>query len=117
MDEFPNVLASCDIYVSTSLSDAGISAATAEAMASGLPVVITDFGDNKKWVIDGENGFVIPIKDHRILAEKIVYLLHNKEERIKMGENGRQLIEEKNNYYKEMAKVEQIYSNLIERFR
>lgn len=52
-DEFPQYIASSDIYVSTSLSDAGLSGSTAEAMACGLPVIITDFGDNREWVKDG----------------------------------------------------------------
>jgi glycosyltransferase involved in cell wall biosynthesis len=61
-DELPIYLRSSDIYVSTSLSDAGLSASTAEAMASGLPVVITDFGENSTWVKDGESGFIFPVE-------------------------------------------------------
>ena len=57
-DELPNYINLADIYVSTSLSDAGLAASTAEAMSCGLPVVVTDFGDNRKWVEDGVNGFV-----------------------------------------------------------
>ena len=39
-----------DIYVSTSLSDGGLAASTAEAMACELPVIITNFGVNSKWI-------------------------------------------------------------------
>lgn len=46
-DELPQYLRTVDVYVSTSLSDAGISSSTAEAMACGLPAVITDFGETK----------------------------------------------------------------------
>jgi glycosyltransferase involved in cell wall biosynthesis len=61
-DELPHYLSSADIYVSTSLSDAGLASSTAEAMACGLPVIITDFGDNRSWIKDEENGFLIPLK-------------------------------------------------------
>ena len=38
----PSLISSSDIYVSTSLSDAGIAASTAEAMSCEVPVVISD---------------------------------------------------------------------------
>jgi glycosyltransferase involved in cell wall biosynthesis len=114
-DELPQYLRISDVYVSTSLSDGGISSSTAEAMSCGLPVVITDFGDNKKWVKNGESGFLIPLKDFKSLAEKIIYLLKNPEKGLELGINARKVIEEKNNYYKEMEKMENIYKELIKK--
>jgi len=114
-DELPQYLASADIYVSTSLSDAGLAASTAEAMACALPVVITDFGDNRKWVKDGVNGFLVPLRNPEALASRIIQLIHNRNIREKFGELGRQIIEERNNWQKEMAKVEELYKELIER--
>lgn len=113
-DELPTYLTTVDVYVSTALSDAGISAATAEAMACGLPVVITDVADNRKWVEDGVNGFVVPMKDPKQLAERVIYLLKNEAVRRKFGTISRKVIEEKNDYYKEMEKMESIYGELAE---
>ena len=104
-----------DVYVSTSLSDAGIAASTAEAMACGLPVIVTDVADNKKWIDNGVNGFVVPVKDPKSLAEKIIYLLQNEDIRKKFGKINRKIIEERNNYYKEMEKMEDIYKELVQR--
>ena len=114
-NELPRYLASADIYVSTSLSDAGLAASTAEAMACGLPVIITDFGDNRKWVEDGKNGFIIPLKDPQALASKIVFLLQNRETRQKFGQASRKIIEERNNREKEMAKMAELYRELVEK--
>jgi glycosyltransferase involved in cell wall biosynthesis len=114
-EEVPKYVASADIYVSTSLSDAGLSASTAEAMASGLPVVITDFGDNKKWVTDGKNGYLIPLKRPESLAEKLVYLLKHKRVREKFGAANRSIIEDRLNYWKAMAGMEKLYEDLAER--
>jgi glycosyltransferase involved in cell wall biosynthesis len=113
----PQYLSSSDIYVSTSLSDAGIAASTAEAMACGLPVVITDFGDNRKWVEDGVSGFIVPLKDPKALAEKIIYLLKHEDIRKEFGLRNRKIIEDRNNYYKEMEKMENIYIELIDRYK
>lgn len=110
--DLPRYLASADVYVSTSLSDAGLAASTAEAMACGLPVVITDFGDNRQWVKDGEGGFLIPLKDPAVLAEKIIHLLKDADLRARWGQINRSVIEEQNSYHKEMAKVERIYQQL-----
>ncbi|MCX6719939.1 MAG: glycosyltransferase [Candidatus Staskawiczbacteria bacterium] len=111
-DELPEYLRTADVYVSTSLSDAGIASSTAEAMSCGLPPIITDFADNKEWVKNGENGFLMPLKGSKFLAEKINYLLKNPTERVKLGNNARKMIEGKNNYYREMEKMEKLYKSL-----
>ncbi|KKU14536.1 hypothetical protein A3A20_00330 [Candidatus Wolfebacteria bacterium RIFCSPLOWO2_01_FULL_45_19] len=111
-NDLPCLLQSADIYVSTSLSDAGIAASTAEAMACGLPVVITNTGENELWVKNGAGGFIVPVKTPKILAEKIIELLKNPQTRRQFGETNRKTIEEKNDYYTEMAKAERSYYDL-----
>lgn len=112
--ELPNYLTSSDIYVSTALSDGGISASIKEAMACELPVIITDSCDNRKWIIDGENGFIFPAKESVKLAEKIIFLIKNKQIRDKFGGLGRKIIQEKHDYYTEMKKMENVYYKIIE---
>ncbi len=112
-EELPQYLSSMDIYVSTSLSDAGLAASTSEAMACGLPVVVTDSGENSLWIEDGDNGFVIPIRDADSLAKKIIYLMKNDDVRTRFGRLSRDVIEKKNNYYVEMRKMESIYRKSI----
>jgi glycosyltransferase involved in cell wall biosynthesis len=112
-DELPEYLSSADIYVSTSLSDAGLAGSTAEAMACGLPVIITDFGDNGKWVEDEINGFLIPLRDPEALASKIIQLIRDEEIRDRFGRINRQIIEERNDWQKEMRKIEELYESLM----
>jgi len=111
-DELPAYLASSNIYVSTSRSDS-TSLSLQEAMACELAPVVTDLPANREWIIDGENGFVVPQDDHRALAEKIVYLIENSETRVKFGKINRKLIEDKAEYEKEMGKVEKLYEEMI----
>ena len=62
-EELPKYLSSSDVYVSTSISDS-FAVSTLEAMACELAPVITDIGDNKRWIKDGENGFIVPTKEN-----------------------------------------------------
>jgi len=116
-DELAKYLSLSDIYVSTSLSDAGVAISTKEAMACGLPPIVTDIGDNRKWIKDGENGFIFPVNDSESLAEKIIYLLENRNVRKNFGKINRKMIEERIDYYKWMAKMEQLYKKLVREYK
>lgn len=102
-----------DIYASACLSDSGISSSATEAMSCNLPVIITDIADHRSWVKDGENGFIISGKDIKEVAEKIIYLFSNEEKRLDFGRAARKIIEERNDYRKEMAKMEKEYMGLV----
>jgi glycosyltransferase involved in cell wall biosynthesis len=59
----------------------GLSIALGEAMASGLPAVVADVGELRELVLDGENGFVVPVADPPALAERLQRLLEDEEVR------------------------------------
>jgi glycosyltransferase involved in cell wall biosynthesis len=110
--ELPDYISSMDIYVSTSLSDAGIAASTAEAMACELPVVITNSGENEKWISNESNGFIFPVGDSNALASCISRLLSNEKLRSQFGQAGRETILERNDYYQEMKKTGMFYKQI-----
>jgi glycosyltransferase involved in cell wall biosynthesis len=62
------------VFVLTSRSE-GLSVATAEAMACGLPAVVTDVGDMADLVREGRNGHLVRVGDAGGLAERIGALL------------------------------------------
>jgi L-malate glycosyltransferase len=111
-EQLPEYLNAADLYISTSLSDAGLAASTAEAMACGLPVIVTDSAENQLWVQEGKGGFVIPVKNSQILAEKMIVLLQNPATGRQWGDFNRRVIQERNNYYLEMGKMEKLYESL-----
>jgi len=82
-DLFPAILNSADVYVSTAFSD-GASASLMEAMACGLPVVVTRIPGNLEWVNHGENGFLVPPGDRVMLARYLSILLGDDELRGRM---------------------------------
>ena len=108
------MLSEADIYVSTSLSESGLAASTSEAMAAGLPLIVSDSGDNKIW-IEGKGGFVIPTRNPKLMAEKILYLARNESMRKQFGAYNRKITFEKNDYRTEMGKMENMYEKLLSR--
>lgn len=116
-DEIMHYLNLADIYVSTSLSDGGIALSTLEAMACETVPIVTDVANNRKWIKDKENGFIVPVKDPETLAEKIIYLLRNGTARKEFGKIGRKIVEAKQNYDKEMKKMNRLYINLLKSYK
>lgn len=115
-NEVPKFLGISDIYVSTSLSDT-TSVSLLEAMACGLPVVVTDLDGNREWVENGANGFLFHQGDCRALAEKIVFLIRDEDIRKKFGVVNRRIVEKKGDYEKEMKKMKELYEKLVEAYQ
>ncbi|GAH22566.1 unnamed protein product, partial [marine sediment metagenome] len=59
-----------------------------EAMSYGRPV-IASVGAGASELIDGDNGFIVPIRNAKYIAEHIDWLKTNREWIPKMGENAR----------------------------
>jgi glycosyltransferase involved in cell wall biosynthesis len=89
------VLLACDIFVQPSTLREGLPLALAEAASSGLALIATDVGGNAEIVRDGWNGFVVPVKDSSVLAQKIGYLAEHLDQRKVFGQNSRALWQEK----------------------
>ncbi|MGW4225274.1 glycosyltransferase family 4 protein [Streptomyces bauhiniae] len=66
-----------------------------EASATGLPVVAGDSGGAPDAVLDGETGWVVRGGEPAEAAERITALLADEGLRRRMGERGRQWVEEK----------------------
>jgi phosphatidyl-myo-inositol dimannoside synthase len=66
-----------------------------EASSTGLPVVAGDSGGAPDAVLDGETGWVVRGGSVEETAERIVVLLGDAELRRRMGERGREWVEEK----------------------
>ena len=55
-------------------------------MATGLPVISTVNTSAPDLILDGVDGFVVPIRNTEIIENRLLYLLKNPVERLKMGE-------------------------------
>lgn len=89
-DVFP-MLRMCDVFCHLSRTE-GFSNAVLEAMACGLPCVVSDAGGNPEAVSDGWNGFVVPREDAALAAAKMIELLRSPERAAEMGARGSDLV-------------------------
>lgn len=115
-DDLPQYLAMADVYVSTSTSDT-TSISLLEAMACGLPVVVTDpHRSSASFVRDLENGFIVPVRDPAVLAERLITVLSDGNLRSRMSAANRQLIIEKADYLVEMERMQGLYNQMAARY-
>ena len=87
-----NVIKEIDCLVLPSYRE-GISKVLMEGAAMERPIIATNVTGCKEIVDDGENGYLVNVRDSRDLAEKIEKFIHlSKEEREGMGKKGREKI-------------------------
>ncbi len=67
-----------DVLVFPSLFE-GFGLVILEAMAQGIPVITTINAGPGDSIVDGVNGYIIPIRSHEAIAEKIQHLANNRE--------------------------------------
>ena len=82
-----------DVFVLASENE-GLPGVIIEAMAIGMPVVSTNAGGCADAVKDGLNGYIVPIGDENLLAEKMNDLV-DKNKRKRFGENSFRFAHEK----------------------
>lgn len=91
----------------------GLPKSVIEAEAIGRPIVTTDSVGCRDTVVDGKNGFMIPIKDSDALATALKKLIDNPELRQTMGKNAREFAVNKFDI-NDVVKVHlDVYNNLI----
>lgn len=90
--DVPELLQAADLFCMTSLSEAA-SLTVLEAMAAGLPIVVTAVGGNPELVEEGRNGLLAPRGDHEAVAGALLRLASSPEERARMGAEGRRRVE------------------------
>ncbi|PEQ95859.1 glycosyltransferase family 1 protein [Bacillus sp. AFS006103] len=117
--DMPHIFKLADVAVSASRRE-GLPVNIMEAMATGLPLVVSNCRGNRDLVVDGQNGYVIGVDDAEGFANALEGLNVSIEKRRELGNRSIELVykfsiepvmEELTNVYNEVLKEEEI--NLI----
>jgi glycosyltransferase involved in cell wall biosynthesis len=91
-DDAPRLTGSCDVFALPSLDREGFPRAVVEAMAQGVPAIVSDVGGMPELVDHGGSGLVVPQADARALADAILALESDATRRVEMGRRARERI-------------------------
>ena len=111
-EDLPNLYQDADIYISPSHVD-GSSVSLMEALACGLPCLVSDIPANKEWISEGLNGWLFRDGDENDLAEKILAAIAQREKWPEMGRAGRRSAEMRADWKKNSAILLQAYETAV----
>ena len=92
--DLPRYYASADIYCSPATGQESFGIVLLEAMACGKPIVASAIEGYMGIVRDGEQGLLFPRKDAQALANALATLVESPEHARRLGETGRQMVEQ-----------------------
>lgn len=94
LDDVRNALADCSAYVLPSYRE-GTPRSVLEAMSIGRAIVTTDAPGCRETVVEGHNGFMVPVGDAQALAAAMRRLIEEPHLAKRMGERSRRMVEER----------------------
>ena len=110
----PSLLAAMDVFALTSHNEAS-PVSILEALSCGVPVVSTRVGSVAESVHDQWNGFTVEPGDVNAIAERIQYLVMNKETAETMGNNGREHVQTHGSLETMVRMYEQLIHSIFDR--
>lgn len=112
-EELRNYYKDCSVVAISSLWPEPIATIGLEVMRYALPVVAFDAGGIKDWLIDNQNGFLVPWKDHHAFGRRLEELLQNKTLARAMGQRGFELVNERYNFEEYIGNLEELFARVI----
>jgi glycosyltransferase involved in cell wall biosynthesis len=85
-----------------------------EAMATGLPCVISRVGGNPEVVEEGQSAFIVPPADHLQAADRLIELLTDQSRRQRMGTRSREIVEERFTAEQMVQRFVVLYDQLLD---
>lgn len=107
------VLAAGDCLVQVSTHGEGLSKSVVESMFLGIAPVITDIPGNEGLVMDGESGWMVPIKDPKAIADALTEMASDAVERKRRGANAREHMRKHFHIDQTVASFVELYGRLI----
>jgi len=99
MSDVRQAIEACTVYVLPSYRE-GTPRTVLEAMAMGRPIITTDVPGCRETVVDGDNGFLVPMKSVDALVQAMEHFIEARSLVASMGVRSRQVAEEKYDVHK-----------------
>ncbi len=106
--DLPRFYHMADLYISPSHVD-GSSVSLMEALACGIPCLVSDIPANKEWIEEGVNGWLFPDGNADALAAKILDAIRQREKLPEIGESARRSAEMRADWKKNFATLMEVY--------
>jgi len=106
--DLPTFYQTADLYLSGSYSD-GSSVSLMEALASGLPALVSDIPANREWIEDGVDGWLFPLDDVDALAAAIRHASEQHADFPEMKKRARQKAEVRADWAKNQLGLSRAY--------
>ena len=110
--DLPDIYRSADYYVSASHSD-GSSVSLMEALACGIPAIVSDIPSNKEWITPEKQGWLFADGDWDELSETMLKAADQKE-RDTLSRNARILAEKQADWQKNFSVLLKSYQDAFD---
>jgi glycosyltransferase involved in cell wall biosynthesis len=111
-EEMPKWFRAADTYISCAQSD-GTSVSLLEAMATGLPLIVTDIPSNREWVVEGSNGWLAPANSAEKFADRMLRASRlSREQRSLFSERNRRLVDERADWDRNFPRLLEMYERI-----
>jgi glycosyltransferase involved in cell wall biosynthesis len=107
------LMSRCDIVVNSSIEPEPLSNTALEALALGIPAVVSNVGGNPEIVAHGENGYVFDQRDPESLAAALIALGADEELRARFGKAGRLRAERLFDARRYAADLQSLYADIL----
>lgn len=106
-DKMPDFYRSADLFVLPSTGEFA-SISQLEAMSYSLPVIVSDTNGTACYIEEGKNGYLFKDNDTEDLKEKIIKIISDKENILRMGACSYMLVNKKYSFSNYQEKIEQL---------
>lgn len=111
-EDMPKWFRGADSYISCAQSD-GTSVSLLEAMATGLPVIVTDIPSNREWIVEGWNGWLAPANSADEFTDRMLRAASlGAEERSLFSDRNQRIVEDRADWDRNFPKLLDMYQRI-----
>ena len=111
--DVPDIMAACDLLIQPSIRE-GLPRVALESIASGTPIIASNNEGNMEVVDDGFNGYLVPIKDSKAIAQKVRKLYNEPEKLQELSNNCIHKIQNELSHQTTVKKYIEFFESLLD---